>query len=521
MSKDTEIYFQQQQLLKTKGKSLIENPIDVHLVQRMMDREVDQSNIKPFSFVSSIMEKEEITEQEVYGLLDSIRERFREEKFDEIASQLKSDVLHAIVVPFGIGKILSAYDKTGGNVTTIHNAKQGIYAQEKDSYVRHHYDKSKNSDGQQFSGNSKKSVGSQFTRSHMDECGQVIDEYTGKLQPANTTSPDHIASLSGFHKNGGYMLNTTRKADFATDQDNLALTDRSINQSVKDTNKDDWSSKQSSKDKAVTNSEYYDINSEMLRKATIRGKETADKYAPTTTEKAQYYAVNSAKTGAMMGVKMGFQQALGMVIVELFSNIIHELKVISKEGVDKDNWVEELSNRFKKIAENVLSKWKEALHAFKDGVISGFISNIVTTLINIVATTAKRTVRILREGVFSLYNAIRMLAFPPEGMTFAETAHEAMKLIFAGGIVIGGIALEEVLEKLVLSIPLLVPIADILVGVLIGSLTAIAMGVMAYFWDKIDLFGAIKNKQDDFVLKQLELKSSWNEINSIVDDFIY
>lgn len=142
-----------------------------------------------------------------------------------------------------MGKIVAAYDKTGGNVTTVYNSNQNIYAKEADKYNRVDYANTKNSNGQQFAGSGKNSVGSNYTKNKMDSKGNVIDAYTGKSQKANTTSPDHIESLSQYHKDGGFMQSKTEKADFATDADNLALTDRRINQSMRDYDKQSWQDK--------------------------------------------------------------------------------------------------------------------------------------------------------------------------------------------------------------------------------------------------------------------------------------
>lgn len=92
---------------------------------------------------------------------------------------------------------------------------------------------------------------------------------------------------------------------------------------------------------------------------------------------------------------------------------------------------------------NLPSKWEDAVKAFRDGAVSGFISNLLTVVINTVMTTWKRWVRIVREGVTSLYCALKMLAFPPEGMTLEQAAHEASKLLVAGAVVGLGVFGEE------------------------------------------------------------------------------
>ncbi len=119
-------------------------------------------------------------------------------------------------------------------------------------------------------------------------------------------------------------------------------------------------------------------------------------------------------------------------------------------------------------------------------------------------TGPKRFVRMIREGVFSLLKALKLILFPPADMSFVETMHEAMKLISAGGIVIAGVALEEVIEKLILGVPLLAPFAPVATAVIVGSLTAIAMSLVAYLIDKMDVLGFIKAQETKFILNNLD-----------------
>jgi hypothetical protein len=119
-------------------------------------------------------------------------------------------------------------------------------------------------------------------------------------------------------------------------------------------------------------------------------------------------------------------------------------------------------------------------------------------------TTAKRFVRMIREGVFSLLKALKLILFPPADMSFTETMHEAMKLIAAGGVVIAGVALEEVIEKLILGVPFLAPFAPVVTAVIVGSLTALALSLVAYLIDKMDILGVIKAQEARFILDNLD-----------------
>lgn len=222
---------------------------------------------------------------EIKLTIKEFKENFHKKQLEMLLYSSKNQVLTSLVKPFGLANVLFR-DKPGGNVTTIHNAQQNIYASKKDNYNRNNYTKSKNSEGNRFEGNSKRSVGSQYTRSQMDQDGNVIDAYTRKVEKAKDTSPDHAYSLSEYHKNGGFMQSDKRKADFATDQDNLNLTKRNINQSMKDADKKEWAGKKQA-GREEDNSEYYKINNEALNDAYKKGQETAKKHLPLVILKRQ------------------------------------------------------------------------------------------------------------------------------------------------------------------------------------------------------------------------------------------
>jgi hypothetical protein len=478
-----------------------------------------------FSF-KDFNEVTNVSDEDINKLLSDITEHYEKEKFDNYFNNAKEELLQNIIKPFGLAKFLFD-DKDGGNVTTINNANKGIYAKEQDTYTREDYTNTKNNNGKQFAGSGKNSVGSNFTKSKMDSNGNVKDAYTGKIQKADTTSPDHIESLSQHHKNGGFMQDKTKKANFATDKDNLAITDRSINQSMRDYDKKDWKEKKTEKN--IKNKHKYNIDEKELNKQINQGKETSRKHLPTDIEKIQYYSKNIASTGLKEGAKMGMQQALGLFLQEFIKALFEQAQDIYyhsfKKNID-DTFFQTIKIRFQEIANKILSKWKDILNAFKDGAISGFISNMVTVIINIFETTMKRVVRFIREGILSLFKAVKYIMNPPENMTKIQAYHEASKIL-ASGILIGvGIVIEEAVNKF-LSTNLVflenfagININEILSTLLVGSTITILTGLVIFLIDKIDLFGVEADKKYEFIINKLDLMCSEDiqKINNNYDE---
>lgn len=495
--------FKQQQSLRTnvKGRPLIHSAVSPEAVAALLSTEADTSRLPSLGYLSWLSLDTTDTSVEADRLIKELEQGFEAARLGAMLQKCQRDVIGAIAGPLGLGNVIAAHDKLGGNVTTIHNAGQKIYAREEDEYNRKDYTHSRNSNGQKFAGDSKKSVGSTFTQAQLD--GQYLtDGYTGERIVASNSSPDHVIANSAFHKSGGFMLSKTEKADFATDTDNLVSTNRSINQSMRDHDKPEWADRESA-GRTVTNEEHFNIDRERFNAVVAKGQKTAEKHAPTLGEKAQFYTKNAAATGVNEGLKMGAQQAFGLLMIEIFAAAFDEIKDLYKNGRHSGSILDELAVRLKRAGARVASKWENLIEGFTGGFISGFVSNAVTMIINMFVTTGKRAVRMIREGVFSLLKALKVMVFPPEDLTFNQAAHEALKLLGVGGVVIGGVALEEMAEKLIMSVPMLIPFAPVLTAVLVGGMTAFCMTFICYLIDKMDVLGVIKAERTKTVITGL------------------
>lgn len=499
----------QDKVERQKGLSIV---ADQCLVRNYLESEVDFDAIQictqnldnVYDFQPDLV----VSDQEVKDLLQVMEKYFDDQRFNDFIGICKENVISAVVTPLGIGRFVAKFDKNGGNVTTINNAKQKIYARKEDEYERNEYTHSENSEGKAFAGQAKKSVGSEFTKNQLDGDQTLVDAYTGKREKGSDTSPDHIVPLSEFHKNGGFMLSSKRKADFATDEENLVSTRRDINQSMNDHDKSEWAEKKQN-GREATNGEHYEIDSERLNQNYESGKNTTKKHEPNIIDKTKYYSNRITETSFSEGAKMGLQQAIGLVLYEFFDATFDELHDIYKNGFSAgftdEHFLHILGERLSHIAKRIALRWKDVGTAFADGFISGFLSNLVTVVINMFVTTGKRMIRIIREGFYSLLKAINMICFPPDNMTFAQAAHEASKLVAAGLVVIGGIAIEQHIDMMIKATPVLEPITDILTTILVGGLTGLATTLVVYTIDKIDFLNVNEHEKHNFVMEKLEL----------------
>ncbi|MEI6057256.1 MAG: lactate permease, partial [Lentisphaerota bacterium] len=348
-------------------------------------------------------------------------------------SECKDKVISSILVPFGLGKIVFQGDKDGGNVTTTNNFEKGIVATKADGKK---YDEWLNN----VSHFDRKPYEQDFPdkrKNIFQSSDKVTDGYTGKELPKDgRTHLDHITSANEIDTDprANLFQAKDKRVTMANSDKNLTMTDSSLNMSKKDSDLNTWANKPSSDDPSKTNREKYGIDKKLMKEKYEQSKSHISKTLAYDQFKKQVPEV--LITGASEVAKMGLQQSVGILLSEFFSSVFDEVKDVYKHSFRADFKVEGffaiLGARLKRIAEKVTSKWKDVLTAFKDGAISGFLSNLATTIINMFVTTAKRVVRMIREGFFFLLKAIKMLIFPPKGMTFKQAAHEATKLIGAG-----------------------------------------------------------------------------------------
>ncbi|EGR0621665.1 lactate permease [Vibrio parahaemolyticus] len=493
------------------------------LVVRLLDSEVDNARLNSFDYIANLDCPIEADPAEAQALLLEMRNAFEQQRVNDVLGKAQRDVLQSIAGPFGLGKMLSAYDKIGGNVDTIHNARQGVYATEKaqqnyeqkDDYDPHAvHSHTTYTDHNQRNSTARKTVG-------------IEDGYSGDtLGYHDKTDLEHVISGKQTHDDPGRVLAEIPTEELANQDENLIATSASINRSKKAKSPEEFANylEETSgqrKDRInqlnhkgnLTDKELKELAKlEQLEKADpdkVRSKGEQAKKAQDSAINKEYYSSKKFRSdvvssGAKEGIKMGAQQAFGTLLMELFSATFDELRELYRMGLEGPSLFADAKVRLKRISQRVAAKWKDAIAGFSGGFISGFISNFVTVIINAFVTTGKRAVRMIREGIFSLLKAVKTLLFPQEGLSYREAAHEAMKLVASGGIVVVGVAAEEVIETFILSVHLLTPIAGMLTAVLVGALSAIGISLVCYLLDRVDLFGAIDIQCSKFVLRKLD-----------------
>ena len=475
----------------------------------------------------------EVSVEEITDHIMSLRDQFQKEHSANFFNEQRDVLLHTVVDRFALGGIMAKGDKDGGNVDTVHNAREGVYAtqQEQERYANNPaYDSHEyHSDSRYIEKNHQ---GSEAKKS-----GTLKDEYTGKTMAQNAQQNlDHIKAAKNIHDDPGRVLAELDGVDLANCEENFAFTGESINKSKKAMSAEEFADKldntrterqtrinELSGKKDLSDQEQKELNKlkklESVDTDELRKKGAdAEKQYNKKVDKAYYtskkFMKNTAVTSINEGAKMGFRQMVVSFIREVINAVFDEIRNcctrVKKLG---EKWYHGMGDRLKRIGTKIAAKWKEILEAGKDGFISGFCSNIVTVIINVFVTTAKNIVRLIREGFFSLVKAIKMLLKPPPEMSKSQVCHEAGKIIISGGIITFGILAEEAIDKfppmaVIKKIPL---IGELLTDVILGLLIAIITSLALWGWDKLDIFGAKKEMRHKFVMEALEKEQKEND----------
>lgn len=471
-----------------------------------------------------------VSDAQVDSALQDFTKAFNGERFDQLMRDSRREVLQAVVVPFGLGKVLSVYDKVGGNVDTIHNARKEVYATDeaRDNYAKvppmdKAIRKTVDRDSRYIDKNRMDSI---------DQAAGVLknaytDEIFGPKQ-VNKRNLDHTISAAEIYRDRGRDLAGLETIPLANSASNLNPTNERFNQSKGDQKVENLV-KRLQKESPVRRERIAELQSKSdlttkewnelklsLEKQIIadnpkliltKDKAARDEYEAKLHEayyKSQNFKNNLIGTSVKEGGTLAFRQAFGHMLVEFFAATFDEFQDFYRNGAAHDRWWPELRSRMERVASRVGSKWKDALAAGGAGFVAGVLSNLITVFLNTLMTTSKRVIRMFREGFMSLLRALKTLAMPPNGMTFREGAHEALKVICAGAVIIGGVVLEEFIEKFILTIPGLGLIGSLVSAVIIGALTGITSVFVVYMIDRLDPLGVNRSHELKALHKHLD-----------------
>lgn len=438
----------------------------------------------------------------------------RQQRLDRLYQECRKQVVSQLIGPFGLNPMMFE-DRNGGNVTTLHN-----FERDDDSYVAtaedrelHKHSKEDYNRAEYTLDNKAKAQAaghgdSDWNSKRDAHLERGMDEYTGQsfetAADGSTTQDgvpvsmelDHVISLKEFHdtpKNhlalgkvtmvdGTPVVDTSAMAGVANDEANLSLTNKSLNASKGGRRVDEWVDAKLAK--AEETGTPLDFDPQAVQSSYERARDAINAKVDTALLKKQ--ATELASTGLAQARQMGLRQAMGVLLTELVNSLFVEFKTLIRKGIKLSKaLLEELRQRLVTVATNVARKVPEAVGALFEGGLSGFVSNLLTFLLNNVLSTAKRYVTAIREGLLGLFKAFRMIVFPPSHMSEEAALQAGLKMLSTVLMTTMGILIGESVANFLLSIPVLVPVANIVAPVLVGILTSLLSALMAYQIDAV------------------------------------
>lgn len=385
-----------------------------------------------------------------------------------IFQQYESVLVESLITSFGLEFLVQ--DQYGGDVDTIHNVRkigQDDQMTYKNVLNQQTYEQQKPYDKSQYdSDDAFKVKRAEYSRQKED--GTLVDAYTGQTVAGNANiDVDHVIATKLIHDDRGRVLSGLKGVDLANSEENLQPTDRSINRSKQNKSVDEyceWLEQRGSKRakelerlRSKPQSELTDeernslhkyeqqesIDQEKMKKVDA----TARKAYNTKIARAYYtspqFAEDVAKAAGNVSVHMGTRQALGLVFAEMWFAVKEEFQKSRKDPFSLGDFLKALGNGLKRGFQQVKVKYKELFSRFLDGAVAGALSSLTTTLCNIFFTTAKNTVRIIRQSYASLVEAGKILLINPKNYTFGERMQAVAKILATGASVIVGVIVSD------------------------------------------------------------------------------
>lgn len=271
------------------------------------------------------------------------------------------------------------------------------------------------------------------------------------------------------------------RIEFDLSEKNLNEMDSSWNRSKGDTPTNEWLDNTNSKGQKPQ--EIFDnMTDEDVEKLRQKDAEAREEYEKRKKEAEQKSIEEGKKSQKEEAFRIG-GKALRAVLMQLLAELVRE--IIAKLV----KWFKSS----KKVLDTLLDSLKEAIHSFI-GKMKQHLINAGNTLFTTVATaiwgpivgTIKKVWIMLKQGWSSLKNAITYIKDPANrGKPIGRLLMEVGKIVIAGMTGIGAMALGEVIEKGLMTIPifafeipLLGSLANIL-GIFLGAVVAGIIGAIA------------------------------------------
>lgn len=466
--------------------------------------------------------------------------------------EVEKTIIQSIASSFSIDFLLFQ-DRVGGNVDTVHNARRGIYATEKE---RDAYNSRPAYSSAEYHSH-KKYIETNRQNKKLHEQGMLHDAYRNvKIASHEKINLDHVISAYEIHHDPGRILAGIGGAELANRSSNLQVTHESINKSKKAKPIPEYIEQQSKaisvhkntliehqkkleqlrKSPQKNKAEILDLESKIskvdakikvlgsLNKESMLKRDQEARSANDREINIEYYFKGSkfcnqlALTSAAAGVNMGVRQALGLICAEIWVELRQQISsFLEKEKKEfcLSSFFEKAKNSIKRIFQKIRKRFKELFIEFKDGFLSGMLSNVTTSIFNIFSTTGKNAIKIIRELWGSITKALKLIFFNPENLTWVDLGRAVTGVISVGvSTLVGSLVYAKSLAAL----------SSMTYGSELAAFAgALTTGLLTLSLNYFLLHSRFAQKAWDYIKKITpygELKEKYQEVNRKLDKYL-
>ena len=384
------------------------------------------------------------------------------------AVELEKTVINSLVTSFGLDFLLFK-DQIGGDVNTIHNVRNGVWAT---TVEQQRYEQRGEYDSDLYHKHSNyKATGKQDKTKQ--SAGTLHDPYRNTMMGASEQrNLDHVISANEIHNDPGRVLAGLDGVALANQSSNLQTTQETINKSKNSTAINEYlqnlprlisqneaalakyharlatlprdTPEQQHKARKLEDdirkaenrvSELKSVDPDEMRKRDAEARAPYEQQINHTYYTSSKFLHQTASAAGNAGFAMGTRQMLGMVMAEVWFELREQLPALLttlKVNFSFETFVDSITASLKGIWERVKARFNAFLVAFKDGVFSGILGSLTTTVFNILATTHVMAIKIIREIWGVLVKAIKLLAFNPDKLSFVELCQAVTSLLSVG-----------------------------------------------------------------------------------------
>ena len=382
--------------------------------------------------------------------------------------ELEKTVVQSLATSFGLDFFLFK-DKLGGDVDTIHNARQGVYGteSERDNYQnRGDYNSAAYHQDKNYIEKGRSDKNKQINDKLYDA---YTDNRIGQNRPRDL---DHVQSAKEIHDDAGRVLAELDGVSLANQDGNLQSTNSSINRSKKDLSINSFLNKLPERiqehevnlmkdktrlfslsrntpeeknratqleDKIRKSSEKIkelkSVNVEKMRESDKKAREEYNQQVNKSYYTGNKFLQSTAMAAGTAGVALGARQVIGLMAAEVWFELREKLPKILDSilyNFSFSVFLDKIKETLKGIWWRISGRFNDFIKEFKNGVFAGVFSSISTTLLNVFATTSKGVIKIVREMWTHLTKAFKILFFNPDKLSTVEVGKAVTMALSAG-----------------------------------------------------------------------------------------